>query len=70
MKSNEFTTNAIEAAIRVGLLLMLAMWCLDIVRPFVVPVVWGLIIAVAIYPLFINGIGLDYVVSIYGSGNS
>jgi len=54
MKSNEFTSNAIEAAIRLGLLFMLAIWCFDIVKPFIVPVVWGLIIAVAIYPLFIK----------------
>lgn len=54
MKSNEFTSNAIEAAIRLGLLFMLAIWCFEIIKPFVVPVVWGLIIAVAIYPLFIK----------------
>jgi len=54
MKSNEFTNNAIEAAIRLGLLFMLAIWCFEIIKPFIVPVVWGLIIAVAIYPLFIK----------------
>ncbi|MBL4712574.1 MAG: AI-2E family transporter, partial [Gammaproteobacteria bacterium] len=49
---NLFTKNFIEAVIRVGLLLLLATWCFKIIIPFIVPVVWGIIIAVAIYPLF------------------
>lgn len=52
MNNNEFTSNAIEAAIRLGLLMLLAFWCLSIVTPFILPVIWGVIIAVAIYPLF------------------
>ncbi len=47
-----FTRNSIEAVIRIGLLLFLAAWCLQIVAPFTVPVIWGIVIAVAIYPLF------------------
>jgi predicted PurR-regulated permease PerM len=52
MNNSDFTSNAIEAAVRLGLLLLLATWCFKIVTPFIVPVVWGVIIAVAIYPLF------------------
>lgn len=44
--------NSIELAIRLGLLILLATWCFLIVLPFIVPVMWGVIIAVAIYPLF------------------
>jgi predicted PurR-regulated permease PerM len=54
MKSIDFTNNTIEAAIRLGLLLLLAAWCFNIVKPFIVPVLWGVIIAVAVYPLFIK----------------
>jgi len=54
MNSSEFTNNTIEAAVRLGLLLLLATWCFQIVTPFIVPVMWGVIIAVAIYPLFIK----------------
>ena len=54
MKSSEFTQNTIEAAVRLGLLLLLATWCFQIVTPFIVPVMWGVIIAVAIYPLFVK----------------
>lgn len=42
--------RAIEIAIRIGVLGLLLMWCFQILRPFVAPVVWGAIIAVAIYP--------------------
>lgn len=52
MNNLDFTTNTIEAAVRLGLLLLLATWCFKIITPFIVPVVWGVIIAVAIYPLF------------------
>lgn len=46
--------NMIEMSIRLGLLLLLAGWCLLIVVPFVIPIMWGMIIAVAIYPLFLK----------------
>ena len=52
MNSSDFTQNTIEAAVRLGLLLLLAALCFQIVTPFIMPVLWGVIIAVAIYPLF------------------
>jgi predicted PurR-regulated permease PerM len=45
----EFLTRVVEAAIRIGLLAGLAAWCFLIVSPFLVPIVWGVIIAVATY---------------------
>jgi predicted PurR-regulated permease PerM len=54
MNSSDFTKNSIEAAIRLGLLLLLATWCLMIISPFIIPVLWGVIIAVAIFPLFVK----------------
>ncbi len=50
----DFTQNTIEAAIRLGLLLLLGVWCFRIIYPFIEVVMWGVIIAVAIYPLFIK----------------
>ena len=47
-------TNSIEITIRLGLLIMLALWCLLIFMPFIVPVMWAVIIAVAVYPLFLK----------------
>ena len=49
---SSFTQDSIEAVIRIGLLLLLATWCFKIITPFIVPVIWGVIIAVAISPLF------------------
>jgi predicted PurR-regulated permease PerM len=43
---------ALESAIRIGMIALLAFWCYKIVEPFVVPISWGLIIAVAAYPLY------------------
>ena len=47
-----FVRRAVEAAIRIGLVALLVAWCFQIVRPFIVPVVWGIIIAVAVHPLY------------------
>jgi len=52
--NTDFTQNTIEIAIRLGLLLLLAAWCFRIVYPFIEPVMWGVIIAVAIYPVFVK----------------
>ncbi len=45
-----FVNRALEAAIRIGMVALLVAWCFEIVRPFIVPIVWGIIIAVAVYP--------------------
>lgn len=42
-----------EAVIRIGLMLVLVYWCFTIAQPFLVPIVWGMIIAVAVHPGFI-----------------
>ncbi len=41
-----------EAAIRIGLVVLWVGWCFQILRPFVIPIIWGMIIAVAIYPIY------------------
>lgn len=49
-----FLNNAVEATIRIGVLILLAAWCFDIIRPFIIPIVWGIIIAVGAYPGFLS----------------
>ena len=44
-----FMKRAVEAAIRIGAIAGLIVWCFIIARPFLVPIVWGAIIAVAIF---------------------
>jgi len=43
---------ALEAAIHIGLTILLATACLLILRPFLPLLLWGIIIAVAVYPVF------------------
>ncbi len=43
---------AVEAAIRLGLLFVLAAWCFLIVEPFIIPILWGMIIAIACFPMY------------------
>ena len=43
---------AIEIAIKISALALLIGWCFLILKPFISPVVWGVIIAVAVYPLY------------------
>lgn len=45
-----FLNRALEATIRIGLVVLLAAWCFQIVQHFIVPVIWGIIIAIATYP--------------------
>lgn len=52
MTHSDFTRNTIEAAIRLGLLLLIVAWCFTIVKPFLMVTVWGVVIAVAVYPAF------------------
>ena len=52
--SQKFTQQAIEASIRIGLIFVLVAWCFDIIKPFILPLVWAMIIAVASYPLFVS----------------
>ena len=49
-----FQRRAMEAAIRIGLVVLLVLWCFNIVQPFIMLVLWGGIISVAIYPLFVK----------------
>jgi predicted PurR-regulated permease PerM len=49
-----FQARTMDAAIRISLLALLLMWCFYIVKPFILPLLWGAIMAVAIYPLFVK----------------
>ena len=48
----EFVGNALEAVIRIGVLLVLVGWCFDIMRPFVSIIVWGIVIAIGSHGLY------------------
>ncbi|MGL4566740.1 MAG: hypothetical protein ACRCVD_15705, partial [Halioglobus sp.] len=46
-----FVRNMVEAALRIGLIFLLLLFTFDIVRPFLIPLAWGGIIAIAAFPL-------------------
>ena len=48
------TTRTLEATLRIAALLLLVAWCLQILRPFLLPIVWGGIIALALYPAYLR----------------
>ena len=47
----KFVRNMIESTLRIGLLLVLLGLAYDIVKPFITPIIWGAIIAMAAFPL-------------------
>jgi predicted PurR-regulated permease PerM len=50
--SNDFTKKTVETTIKITMTLLLFTWCFFIVQPFIVPLVWSLIITISIYPLY------------------
>ena len=42
----------ITAILRIALLLLVLAWCFYIIRPFIIVLVWAVIIAVALYPVY------------------
>ena len=48
----DFYSRAIYTSLRIGFIALLLFWSLDIIKPFILPVIWGIIIAVSIYPFF------------------
>jgi predicted PurR-regulated permease PerM len=46
-----FLARALETSIRIGLVLFLVVWCFQIASPFLRPIAWGIILAVATQPI-------------------
>lgn len=47
-----YVRHAVEIAVRLGLLAALLFWCLAILKPFIPLLIWGVIIAVTLFPFF------------------
>ena len=47
-----FLNRSLEATIRIGLLLVICIGCYKIIEPFIAPMIWGLIIAIAAHPCY------------------
>ncbi len=44
-------TKIIEVIVPIGLILLLLVWCFNIIAPFIPPIVWGIVIAIGTYPM-------------------
>ncbi len=44
--------RVLEVGVRIGLVALLGLWCFQILRPFIQPIVWGIVIAVAVHPVY------------------
>ena len=45
--------NVINITVKLGVLLLLFYWCFSIIQPFITLVVWAVVIAVSLYPLYL-----------------
>jgi predicted PurR-regulated permease PerM len=48
----DHAASTIETAIKLGLIALLVVWCFRILEPFIILVLWGLIIAIAVFPAY------------------
>jgi predicted PurR-regulated permease PerM len=53
-EDHQFLNRAVEASVRIAVLGLLLIWCFQIARPFVQPIVWGVIIAIASHPAYVR----------------
>lgn len=49
--NSEHVYKSVDAAIKIGFISLLVIWCFTILKPVLVTVIWGIIIAVAIFPV-------------------
>jgi len=49
---SDYTNRVLEVVIRIGLLIFLSVFCFYILRPFLPVILWGIIIAIAVYPAY------------------
>jgi predicted PurR-regulated permease PerM len=45
-------SRSVDLTIRIMLIAILLAWCIMIILPFVIPVLWGVILAITLYPLY------------------
>jgi predicted PurR-regulated permease PerM len=52
LDEKNLTRNAIEIALRLGLLVLVLYWCYGIVKPFIDFIIWSILFAVALFPFY------------------
>jgi predicted PurR-regulated permease PerM len=51
-EDRSFLDRAVEASIRIGLIALIVFWCFQVVRPFVEPIVWAIILVFLSQPAY------------------
>ena len=51
-KKNFIIENAVDITLKIGALLLLLTWCFQILRPFFNILLWAMIIAISLFPLY------------------
>jgi predicted PurR-regulated permease PerM len=52
LSEKTFQKRAIELTIQIGAIVVMVLWCFKIIEPFVLIVMWGVILAIALEPVF------------------
>ena len=52
--TKDFQASILETFIQISLLVLLVLWCFNIVKPFLLPLLWAAIFTVALHPLFMK----------------
>ena len=50
--NNRNSVDSLETAIRIGLIALLVWFCFLVLKPFLIPVIWAIIIADAVFPFY------------------
>src|SRR6188768_1656471 len=51
-EQKDTSKRVIHTALQLGILVFILDWCFKILAPFILPVMWTLVIAITVYPLF------------------
>ena len=52
VEDKQFTRRGIDTAVKIGAIAVIFTWCFQILEPFILPIVWAAILAIAMFPLF------------------
>ena len=52
VRDKDYLNRSVEVSIHVGLAVLLVWSCFLILRPFLPPVTWGIVVAIALYPWY------------------
>lgn len=53
LRTEQIENSVINLTVKLGVLLLLFYWCFSIIQPFIIPVIWAVVIAVSLYPLYL-----------------